>query len=248
MECSHCEDKIIDVLLGVSSLEQNLEVKAHILECEHCKSSYDVYQILLCSDDHVSNTFPESSAEKIFNLHLEALVKKPSEQKMIRWWNKLEVKVAAIVIISISSYLMGTMGSFYKNGSNADQSTPAFTYNFIKSEQWPIKSASERIATVTNSTSSGKLSDDVIKALLAIILEDSNTNVRLAAFKVLSNSYDDKRIHPSLRKALEHQDNVMLQILIAKVLIDQNEVVNKAWINGLIRENKISPEVNTLLQ
>jgi hypothetical protein len=92
------------------------------------------------------------------------------------------------------------------------------------------QSASQRIQGVNVAVSMGKADDEIVSALVKVMNEDPNSNVRLAALDALSRFSDDPAVKKALVTSLAKQKDPIVQISLIQLLVKMKE---KSVVNDL---------------
>lgn len=85
------------------------------------------------------------------------------------------------------------------------------------------QSASQRIQGVNVALTMTRADDQIVKALVQTMNEDSNSNVRLAALEALSKFIDDKQVRTALVQSLKKQKDPIVQIQLIQLLVKIKE-------------------------
>jgi HEAT repeat protein len=90
------------------------------------------------------------------------------------------------------------------------------------------QSASQRIQGVNVAMGAEKADDEVVKALVKLMNEDPNSNVRLAALEALSKFIDEAPVRNAILTSLSKQKDPVVQIALIQLLVRMKEkgVVN----------------------
>jgi hypothetical protein len=90
------------------------------------------------------------------------------------------------------------------------------------------QSASQRIQGVNVAMGIEKADDEVVKALVKLMNEDPNSNVRLAALEALSKFMDEAQVRKEILGSLGKQKDPVVQIALIQLLVRMKEkgVVN----------------------
>ena len=91
----------------------------------------------------------------------------------------------------------------------------------LQSLQQPT--ASQRFIGVSASNTINTPDDEVVDALIRVMNEDDNTNVRLAAVRALSRFADNERIRKALIDAVVVQSDPLVQVALIDILVELDE-------------------------
>jgi hypothetical protein len=108
------------------------------------------------------------------------------------------------------------------------------------------QSASERLVGVewAQRVSSAP---QVVQALLERVSYDPSSNVRLAAIDALRSRLAEPQVAAGLAAALEHQDDPLLQVTLADVLLESGRADGVAAVRRLLERENLEPTVRDYL-
>lgn len=97
-------------------------------------------------------------------------------------------------------------------------------------------SASNRLAAILQIQKSNRMNYDLVDRLANILNYDSNSNVRLAAFNVMSLYAHDTHINQTLTQAFEHQDDPTIQLALMNLLGQTNSAISDERLYALVND------------
>lgn len=102
--------------------------------------------------------------------------------------------------------------------------------------------AQDRLKAVNITYELSSADEKVISALVKTLRMDNNVNVRLAALEALSAKVSNPQVREALVDAIAYQENPMVQIAIAELMVEIEESSAKSQLEALIN----SPDINPL--
>ncbi|HET7132944.1 MAG TPA: HEAT repeat domain-containing protein, partial [Gammaproteobacteria bacterium] len=90
-------------------------------------------------------------------------------------------------------------------------------------------------------------SPQVAQALLERVSYDPSSNVRLAAIDALRSRLGEPQVAAGLAAALEHQDDPLLQVTLADVLLESGHADGAAAVRRLLERENLEPSVRDYL-
>ncbi len=200
-------------------------VEVHLKNCSSCTQVHQEYIHLIDTINQVQEELPDKDLELAFNdmLAKEKEVLNSSKSIVLKPTNKLFksiLKVAAAVLLMISSYLFGS----YK--SNTSQISEIATLKEEKTEMLTIaalslmenESASKRIQAVKYSQELENPDDEILNALINEMLNDKLVNVRLAAARALERFSEYNHVKDAYIESLKTEENTSMQLELIEIL------------------------------
>jgi hypothetical protein len=241
MNCKEIKDLIIDYQYDNMDKARKALVEEHLNCCSDCMQIHQEFIHLIDTINQVKEELPDNDLEMAFNdmLAKEKDILKISKSIVLKPKNKLLksiLKVAAALLLMISSYLFGS----YK--SNTSQINEIATLKLEKTEMLTIatlslmenESASKRIQAVKYSQELDNPDDDILNALINEMLNGKLVNVRLAAARALERFSEYKNVKDAYIEALKTEENTSMQIELIEIL-------------AYIKEKRATPKMKELL-
>ncbi len=101
--------------------------------------------------------------------------------------------------------------------------------------------AQDRLKAVNITYELSNADEAVISALVKTLRMDNNVNVRLAALEALSAKVSNPQVREALVDAIAYQENPMVQIAIAELMVRIEESSAKSQLEALINSPDINP-------
>lgn len=227
-----------------NSLDQanKILVEEHLKGCLSCTQIHQEFNHLIDTINQVQEELPDKELELNFNemLAKEKLTLKTSKLMPLKANNRVFksiLKIAAAILLMISSYLYGS----YKD--NASKIKEIATLQQEKKEMQTIatlslmenESASKRLQAVSYAKAFAQPDSEILRVLIAKMNNDRHTNVRLAAANALAKFAENINVRQALIKTLETEENANMQIELIQILVD-------------IEEKRVIPTMEKLLQ
>ena len=109
-------------------------------------------------------------------------------------------------------------------------------------------SSTDRLKAVSLTTKMDTVSEKVAVALINVLQNDENTNVRLAAVDVLALYTSEPKIREALINSIAHQESPLVQLALAELMVAINEKKAIDPLNNIIENENTPDEVKKELQ
>jgi len=109
-------------------------------------------------------------------------------------------------------------------------------------------SASQRLSGVAYSKQSDLSDPLLVEKLMGLIATDTSTSVRLAAINRFVNVQNINTYTEQLLTLAITEDNALIQIALCRLLLNQGSAELSTRLKGLVKENKLPPEVDEIIQ
>ncbi len=110
-----------------------------------------------------------------------------------------------------------------------------------------IPSANKRLMAVNLVSMTDQPNEAIVDALLGVLKQDENTNVRLEVLEVLAQHTEVKAVRAGLVSAINYQDSPMVQIAIADLMLAIDEQNAVKPIQKLLQQSELIEPVRTKL-
>ncbi len=243
MNCEQIRVNLPEYIDGKPDETTTAEIRNHLESCTSCKAIYEELSSFL----GYMNTFPdpelpdgmkEEFMERAFSLEM------PDQRKIrvIPLW----IKVAAMIVIVFGTYWVGFRVGFRQSEVRSNQLATE-----LHQQKQEVSLASlrdytgpQKIEAVYSISKSGRVSDELINALVNTMNSDKNVNVRLAAINALSGMMNkNERVKKELIKSLSVQENSLLQISLIQVLTESGVKEAKDEIESITNNKKTDESV-----
>jgi len=106
-------------------------------------------------------------------------------------------------------------------------------------------SPSQRIKTINQIGEQMEIDDQIVTALINILNEDPNVNVRLIAVETLAKLSDNSRVRAGLVASISKQDSPLLQLALADIMTILNETKAVEHFKLLLRRKDLNDVVRS---
>lgn len=259
MNCEEINKHIQDYIDNNLSGSLKAELEQHLSVCDKCKEEIEQFTHIYNEIDNAEITIPNHTLSDSFDAMLEN--EKKRMQMEVSKTSKTDIiialkpylRVAAAIVLFISGYLFAvtmhkpnTEESMLANKQILELNTEINQMKqLVMLSMLEKNSPSERIKAVSYTSEIDKPNTDIINALLKTLIEDNNTNVRIAALGALEPYYQQDYVRPVLVKALEKETNPALQIELINVLVKIQETPAIAPMQNIIENPKTIELVKT---
>ncbi|MBG9378324.1 zf-HC2 domain-containing protein [Panacibacter sp. DH6] len=239
MDCYKTESLLIDYIDEQLNASEKRAVEQHLQGCESCSIVLEEYRRLFGSIEKHAEEKPGPALREKFDIMLKTelaiattanIAKDETKAKVLPLKQRpLWLSVAASVILVVMGAVAGMQIKTH------DQ--PAVEITELRTEIKEMKeallfsmlneeSASDRIQAVSYADEISNPDSKVINALLGVMNEDKNVNVRLAALYSIARYADQFKLSDSLVASLKRQTEPLMQIALINILTEKKE--NKA--------------------
>ncbi|MBS1559064.1 MAG: HEAT repeat domain-containing protein [Bacteroidetes bacterium] len=101
------------------------------------------------------------------------------------------------------------------------------------------QSASQRLQGATAAYEMNNTDDEIVKALVNTMNEDTNSNVRLTALEALGKFYWQNHVRSALIKSLTTQKDPVVQMALIRMLVQMKEKEVITQLEKITRENSV---------
>ncbi len=218
-------------------------IRNHLQSCEACKViESELSSFLTYMDSFPNPEVPEGMKEEFMELASSQEFPEKRKASVIPMW----IKVAAMVVLFFGTYWVG-----YRIGTGKSEIANNQLESELHQQKQQVILASlreftgpQKIEAVYSISNSGKVSDELINALVYTMNSDKNVNVRLAAISALSGMMNkNERVKTELIKSLAVQENSLLQISLIQVLTESGVKEAKDEIESITTNEKTDESV-----
>lgn len=218
------EDKLVqlltDYLDGNLSEDETLAVEKELANNATARKILEQLKEILGAIDTSVELSPRPSLQQNFSAFLKTKIDKKEDRKIL-FFDSAYFKVAAAVLMLIVAGGVGFFIGGQRNTSDlAEKSEVAQTLLLAKLDNQ--YSVSQRLIGI-NEVYEATPDDALVKALIKLMNDDTNTNVRLAAVSALARFYDEPFARQALLDALSTQSDPLVQIELIQILVYKQE-------------------------
>ena len=234
MKCEELESVIIDYLDNTLDIAHRGEVEKHISSCEKCSDTIREYETIFQTISATEMEKPHESLKTNFNYMLRSEVNKlkPNRESALKFsvtrnWSPVFLRIAASIALLIGGAFLGNIIHQKITNRNivmqSDNPRDEKKNNILIYTLLNDKSPGQRIKTVNSIEDNASPDPKVINAILTVLNNDDNINVRLAAVYTLSKFLDNQPVLDSLVESLGKQTEPLIQIMLMNILTEKME-------------------------
>lgn len=228
MKCQEVEKHIINFVDGALPMELTDNIQQHNDNCNSCQNEIRDYKLLINKINNEKNISPPARLSLDFAQMIENEKQSKSKRMIVnnkKWWySSVWLKIAAAIILFAGGFGVGKI-----TVNNSEKQMVEMHQNINEMKQMMLltmlnkQSPSERIKAVSLTNEIETPDNDVVNALCNTLLIDQNANVRMATIKALARFHQNEKIRKTLVKALQSEENPMIQIELINLLVTINE-------------------------
>jgi len=215
MTCNQVQEKLVDLIDGSLSAAEEKTMLEHLKKCKTCKKAESDMRTLLLDIDRCNLQQPDPEIDAAFSQILmeeKENSKKSSEIQMTTNSSRI-VQLAATVSLILGSFLFGLNRNTAKYEQQLIQMKQEVALLLMESN-----SPSKRIQAVTYSEELDEANTEILDALIHMMNNDHQINVRLAAATALSRHVDNQMVREALILLLEEEKNRSMQLELIQIL------------------------------
>jgi HEAT repeats len=244
MEREKLEGLLIDFIDGRLNEGERKEVRELLNNDAEARNLYEQFKQVTSAMDRSSELTPSDKLYGSFQqmLKAEAAKEQAPKQRQV-FFSPVMFRAAAAVALVMIGVTMG----YYVNDYNTQKEIARAAKEEADSLRREMfarmtdqNSASQRMMGVNVALTYSRADSEVVNALVKVLNEDKNTNVRLAALEALSNFHQEPIVRKELISALAKQDDPIVQIALIQLMVKMKE---KGVLNDL---NRIIEDSNTI--
>ena len=215
MTCNQVQEKLVDLIDGSLGNAEEKTILAHLKKCKTCKKVESEMRTLLLDIDRYNLEQPDLQMDVAFSHFLREEKEKNTENIGIqRTKNSTRLlQLAATVSLILGSFLFGLNRNTAKYEKQLVQMKQQVALTLMESN-----SASKRIQAVTYSEELDETNTEILDALIHMMNNDHQINVRLAAATALSKHVTNEKVREALILLLEEESNPNMQLELIQIL------------------------------
>ncbi|MFA5329903.1 MAG: zf-HC2 domain-containing protein [Prolixibacteraceae bacterium] len=243
MNCEEVKINLPEYIDAKLDEKSAAEIRKHLESCATCKAMYEELSSFLNYMDSFPNPeLPEGMKDEFLKLASEEKIPVQRKIRTIPQW----LRVAAMLVVAFGTYWIGYRAGAGKSELRNNQLASELSQ---KSQEVILASlrdhtGPQKIDAVYSISNSGKVSDELVNALVSTMNSDKNVNVRLAAISALSGMISkNEHVKKELIKSLALQENSLLQISLIQVLTESGVKEAKDEIESITNNEKTDENV-----
>jgi len=264
MKCSETSALIVDVLSDSLSPDEAGELGRHLDSCAACRAELESLRRVWNGLGRLADEVPSAALSQRFYTMLaayrqgmEAESRPPSWPRRLAawidgWWPRrpalqFAFTAAALVVgLALGSRLStpATSGAeLHRLEGEVASLRSLVSLSLLRQD-----SASERLRGVSISQRAEEPDQQVLAALVRVLNEDRNVNVRIAAIDALGRFADRATVLEGLREALPQQSSPQVQLALAELLLEVNGPETHALVGEWLTRTTVDPTVRGYLE
>jgi hypothetical protein len=228
--------RLIDYLDGKLTNEEQQELELLISQHSDLREALQQLNEISNVIKHSEDWKPSQALRESFTASLQQEMASTRQSKEV-FFPPVFLRVAAsITLLAIA----GSIGFWANNHWREQQELAHLRSELQETKQLMLRlmnnqlSASQRIMGVSAANNITTLDDEITLALVRVLNEDNNTNVRLSALDALAKFHTEPKIKNVLVQSLATQTDPMVQIALIQLLAQ-------------IREKTIVPQLENII-
>ena len=229
MEREKLESLLIDYIDNRLNSVDRIQVEKELVNNAEAYKLYEELKEVMQMMDRSARLDPSDRLKETFDVMLEKEVAVNKSAKVISfqpWFYRVAAAIALLVIGGSVGYLISQQNE--KRIADIEQKMKIQDEQIRLNNQMMAmlgndQSASQRILGVNVAMSREKADDEVVKALVKLMNEDPNSNVRLAALEALSKFITESSVRKHIINSLPKQKDPVVQIALIQLLVKIRE-------------------------
>lgn len=259
MKCEEIESLMIDYLDNSLDERVKSEVESHISGCGKCLDSFNESKKILDLISGKDQQQPDASLRSNFYYMLNNEINKSNEGDHTKLSVGSAHQVTSNIFLAAAGFALLIAGTFLGSiiTSRVNNTASVEKIEVVQAQLDEMKrnamifmlkdeSSSYRLQGVSYAEELGRQDVAVVNALLDILNNDKNTNVRMAAAFSLSKYTDNRMVCDSLVASLPKQTEPILQITLINILVSIKEKSAERPIRQLINNENTISEVRSV--
>jgi anti-sigma factor RsiW len=244
MDKDKLESLLIDYIDGDLNDSDRVMVEAMLHENSDAGKLHDQLKEVMNGLENMKELTPSHKVTLQFNKLLREEIEKESKTKVLSlsWF----YRVAAAVILIVVSGGVGYWISEQKKNADKIEAMRVeleMTRQLVMSRLNDDQSASQRILGVQAAYSVEETDLEIVDALIKVMNEDPNSNVRLAAIEALGKFSSNQKVRRSLIASLSIQTDPVVQISLIQLMVRMKEKDAMKPLQEIIDDDKTLPAV-----
>jgi hypothetical protein len=260
MNCHPTRETFAEYLLGDLDPSALAEVQTHLASCPACREELESLSAVWAKLGVLPREQPGPDLRRRFYGMLEAYkegMEKETRgvnigQAFSRWVGRIMPRrpvaqlALSLVLIAAglgSGFLLSRRRPALENEMASLRAEVKDMRQTVALSMLKQASPSERLMGVSSSAQIKQPDERIPLALLEVLDNDPNINVRLAAVDALYLFYDHPRVRSGLAASLARQTSPLVQLALIDLLVEIRERRAAEALHTLIQDEKLNPEV-----
>lgn len=246
--CEKLKLRIPDFLDGTMTEEEKKIYEEEIKSCPEVTEEISSFLKLESEIDSIEDQETPFSMDAKFLRMLEEeenkLTKKPQGQNTVQKFWYVAASISLLLIGFLSGRLTDTNTQNESEHIMSLKNDVKVMKELVMLSMIENQSASERIRAVSYAEEMVQPNQEIIESLIKTLKTDESPNVRLASAEALKKFSSNKVVRAELVKAMETQDDPILQIALINLMV---EIEEKSAVKQL-RKWSESVEINEVVR
>jgi anti-sigma-K factor RskA len=250
MNQTEMESLLIEYIDGTLTEDQTKEVEKLLVENADARKLEAELRQVLQALDHTQEVVPSSRLTARF---AEALATEIHETKRAAGGQQVlmhpvVLRIAASLVVIIG---MGLMGYWFTKSYQQQQELEALRKEMEQTKQLMFsmldvqQPASQRMTAANVAFGLKEMDDDIVQVLSETMINDPNSNVRLAALEALGKFHQQPHVRKTLVQSLAHQSDPIVQIALIRLLVEIKETDVLKELHKITSDELVLPAVKT---
>lgn len=219
------QQQVLDYIEGKLSEAERKQIEQRLNEDAEVRTWYEQVKEMNSAINSSKEWKPSTALRESFHALLQQEIETEQKAKTI-FFNPVFYRVAAAVVLLIT---IGGIGFWYSKQEAKDaeilalrkemEATRALVFAMLENDQ----SASQRMMGVKAAYETTRKDDAIVNALIKVMNEDANMNVRLSAVEALGKFSNEQIVQTALIESLPRQTDPAVQIALIQVLVQMKE-------------------------
>jgi anti-sigma factor RsiW len=267
MNCTHAQERFLELLDPRLSEATTAEVRAHLASCPDCQREFSSLAQTLSAVDKLPAAKPSPRVRANFYAMLEeeknsaasirAAVVRRQRAARVTMWRWILSPVAAVAI-ALAGFHFGTR---YGTPASAPVATVPVDDSAMKRELAELRakvdsvgqlvgfsllqqrSTSERLQTVLATLDQKNPNQKILANLIGALALDPSVNVRLSALDALFPHANQQLVRAGVLASLPREQNPLVQVAIIDFLVAARDQDATPELQKLVRDESIDQQV-----
>jgi hypothetical protein len=256
MNCDSLIDRISDRLKGLLDERAALDLERHLETCDDCRLEAHAIEQMWGDLGRLEDEVPSDRMRARFYGALHAYQERDRGGLLARLRRGFEslwpARPAHQLAMTAAALLVGLLGGGWllAPGGSEIESLRSEMRSMERAVSLTLlehQSASERLRGVELGIRNDP-DERVIESLIAVVADDPNVNVRLAAVQALAPLLDHPRVGRELLNTIDRQRSPMVQVTLAEALLGAGVNGSRPAVERLLEDGSTDPTVREYLR
>lgn len=219
------QQQILDYIDNTLDAAARKEVEELLTTNEEARIWYEQVKVVSTALHKTTLWQPSSALRESFDAMLQQEIQTTAKSKQV-FFTPTVYRVAAAILLLLTA---SGIGYWYSKQQAKDaellalreemKATRKLVFDLLQNDQ----SASQRMVGVKAAFQTVQKDDAIVKALIQVMNEDDNMNVRMASIEALGRFSDEALVRTALVESLPKQTDPAVQIALIHVLVVMKE-------------------------